>query len=181
LFLRSKPKSQIKLKSKKGISRSNAVTALVLVTFVGIVVVALVLTYVLPSIEPARTTTTSSGLYFAGLMLVSGASSSSSFNKTCLGDAYLELYVTNLSATPVNLTSVAISSSGIVNATSLIALSNGCLPISEVEPTVQVGANDYLVQTYPNVPVAPYTIWNVTIEFSDGQTLVQRGLVAQPT
>lgn len=180
--MRSKPKSKLKLKSKLGISRSSAITAFVLVTFVGIVVVALVLTYIVPSIEPVRSTSSSiSGLYFAGLTLVSGGSSSSSFNKTCSGDAYLELYVSNLLTNPVNLTSITISSSGIANATSLIALSNGCLPISDVEPTVQVGANDYLVQTYPDVPVPPYTTWNVTIEFSNGQTLVQAGLVAQPT
>ena len=113
--------------------------------------------------------------------MISGTDSTNSFNASCSGDAYLELAVSNLTSNPISITNVTIFATRMqTNATALIPLSNGCIPVSEARPEISSGANQYLVVTYPNVPIPPFTQWNVTFVFSNGQTLTQNDLVSNP-
>jgi hypothetical protein len=164
---------------RSGFSKSNAVTLLIVGIFVGIVIAALVLTYA-PS---GRTsTTTNDPISVSGLTLISGTGSSASLNKTCAGDTYLQIYVTNNSPNIYYLTNVTmIEYHTSKNSTALTPLSNGCLPVSESNPEVPQGANDVLIQTYPVASVPPYTGWNVTIIFSNGQSVFQPDLLSSPS
>jgi hypothetical protein len=170
-----------KFKDKRAISRSSVITSGVVGGFVVLVIVGLVLGYLL--VPGGGSTTTSAGsLSFSGIILISGQSSASSLNSTCMGDSSLEIYVTNTSPNTIAMTNVTIFASRLsTNATTLVPLSNGCLPVSENNPQIQAGANDLGILTYPNVPIPPYENWNVIINFSDGQNLTQLGLTSEPT
>jgi hypothetical protein len=170
-----------RIKNKQGVSKSNLITSVVVGGFVILVISALVLAYLVnPTVKNTSSTTPS--LYFSGVVLISGSASSSSLNTTCSGDSQLEIYVTNSSPNTISMTNVIISASRLLtNATSLVPLSNGCVPVSEDNPPIQSGSNDLLILTYPSIPVPPYTNWNVTIDFSNGQRLSQSSLTSEPT
>lgn len=169
-----------KIKDRRAISRSNLITSLLVGSFVVVVVVGLVLGYLVT--PPNQSTSSSqSGLSFSGITLISGQASSNSLTTTCTGDAQLDVYVTNLSPSTITMTNVTIFASRLsTNATTLVPLSNGCLPVSESTPEIQSGANDLVILTYPNIPIPPYENWNVIISFSDGQNLTQLGLTSEP-
>lgn len=168
------------MRSQRGISKSNAVTLLIVGIFVGIVVASLVLTYA-PNGSVNSSSSTTDPIFVSTLTLISGSGSSVSLNKTCAGDTYLEIYVTNNSPNIFYLTNVTMSAyHSSAKGTVLIPLSNGCLPVSEGNPEVPQGADDVLIQTYPDVSVYPYSGWNVTVNFSNGQSLFQPDLLASP-
>ena len=146
-----------------------------------LVVAALVFTYVdNPLNQRISTTTTTTSLYFSGIILISGSESSNSLNTTCSGDSQLDIYVTNTSPNTISMTNVTIFASGLSkNATTLVSLPNGCLPISEDPPAIQSGTNDLLIATYPNIAVPYLSHWNVIINFSNGQNLTQTNLISQ--
>jgi hypothetical protein len=165
--------------NRSAYTKSSIITTVLVVIFVAIVIYGLVLTY-LPTKQDNTSTTET--LYTSGLTLISGSASSISFNQTCLGDTYLQLYVTNNSPNIYYLTNVTITAfhSSAKNSTVLVPISNGCLPVYESRPEIPEGSDDILIQTYPAVSVPPYTGWNVTIEFSDGQNITQPNLQAEP-
>lgn len=169
-----------RIKGKQGISRSNLITSVVVGGFVILVISALVLTYL---VNPPNqsTSSTAPSLYFSGITLISGSGSSNSLNTTCSGDSQLEVYVTNSSPNTIYMTNVTISASRLsTNATTLVPISNGCLPVSENNPPIQSGSDDLLILTYPSIPVPPYTNWNVTVDFSNGQRLTKSSLISEP-
>jgi hypothetical protein len=168
-----------RIRSKQGISRSNLITSLVVGGFVTLVVLGLVFAYVLiPSGHSASTTQKS--LFFSGITLISGSASSSSLNKSCSGDSYLEVYVTNNSNNTIYMENVTMLASNPSNSgTSLVSLSNGCIVISEDPQAVEPGSIDQSILTYPNVPVPFLSNWNVTVYFSNGQNLTQTRLTAE--
>jgi hypothetical protein len=161
-----------RIRIKQGVSQSNLITSIVVGGFVVLVVAGLVLAYLTPTPNES-TSTTAQALFFSGLSLLSGSGSSNSLNATCSGDSQLELSVTNSAPNTIYMTNVTMSESHSTNATTLVPLSNGCIPVSENNPPIASGSNDFQILTYPSVPVPPYTSWNVTIYFSDGQTLSQ--------
>ncbi len=170
-----------RFKDKQGISRSNLITSILVGGFVILVVAALVLAYL---VNPPNNNTPSSvqSLYFSGIVLISGSASTSSLTTPCSGDSQLALYVTNSSPNTISMTNVTLFASRLsTNATTLVRLSNGCDPVSEDNPSIQPGSNDLSILTYPSIPVPPYTNWNVTIDFSNGQRLTQLSLTSQPT
>ena len=145
--------------------------------FVGLVVIGMLFVWVFPS-----NTATGGGLSVSALTLISGSASSLSFNKTCAGDTYLEIYVSNSGSSSISLTNASITlydsphTQGVV----LVPESSGCIPVWESNPTIPPNSDDILIQTYPDVPVPPYTGWNVTILFSNGEKLTQPDLAASP-
>jgi hypothetical protein len=170
------------LSVSSGLSKSNAVTLLIVGVFVGIVVVSLVVTYAPLGTSETTPTTTNDPITISGLTLTSGSASYESLNKTCGEYASLQISVTNDSPNIYYLSSVTIIEyhSSKNNGTVLTPASNGCLPVSETNPEVPQGADDVLIQTYPNVTVGFPSIWNVTINFSNGQSVFQPALTAQP-
>jgi hypothetical protein len=164
-----------RIKAKKAISRSNLITSIVAGGFVILVVAGLVIAYLSP---PAKSNSSSTqSLYFSEITLISGSASSSSLNTTCSGDSQLDVYVTNSSPNTIYMTNITMGSSNhAANTTTLVPLSNGCVPVSEDNPAIESGSNDLEILTYPSVPVPPYTSWNVTIDFSNGQRVTQLSL-----
>jgi hypothetical protein len=145
--------------------------------FVILVVVGLVISYIGPL--PKSSSNTKQSLYFSQISLISGSASSASLNMTCKGDSQLDIYVTNTSPNTIYMINVTISSSGHgANSAVLIPLSNGCLPVSEDNPAIQPGSNDLEIITYPSVLIHPYTSWNVTVDFSNGQKITQLSLAS---
>jgi hypothetical protein len=169
-----------RIKDKPGISKSNLITSVVVGGFVILVISGLALAYLVNPPNQGTSSTTQS-LYFSGLALISGSGSSNSLNTTCSGDSNLDVYVTNSSPNTIYMTNVTISASRLsTNATTLVPLNNGCIPVSENNPAIQAGSNDLLIETYPSIAVPPYTNWNVTIDFSNGQRLTQSSLTSEP-
>jgi hypothetical protein len=160
---------------KTGISRSNLITTIIVGGFVILVIAGLVISF-LPA--PSNSTTNrTQALYFSQISLISGSASSNSLNTTCKGDSQLEIYVTNSSPETIYLTNVTMVSSSLnMNGTTLVPLNNGCIPVSEDNPAIQGGSNDLEIVTYPSLNVQPYTRWNVTASFSNGQRISQLSL-----
>lgn len=162
-----------------GLSKSNAITLLVVGVFVALVIVSLVLTYA-PSVTTA--TTPNDPISISALTLIAGSASSVSLNKTCGEYASLQIYVTNNSPNIYYLSNVTIMEyhASKNNGTTLTPVSNGCLPVSQTNPEVPQGADDVLIQTYPDITVVFPSIWNVTVNFSNGQNVFQAALAATP-
>jgi hypothetical protein len=169
-----------KIEDRRAVSRSNLLTSIIVGGFVIVVIVGLVLGYL---IVPTKGSTSSSvqELSFSGITLISGAASSNSLTATCMGDAQLEIFVTNISPNTIAMTNVTIFGPKLsTNATTLVPTSNSCLPVSENNPQIQSGANDLTILTYPSIPIPPYENWNLIIRFSDGQNLTQLSLTSEP-
>ena len=140
-------------------------------SFVGVVVIALVWANITPA-GPQGTT-----LSFQELALFGGPASTHSLNESCKGDSQLEVYISNSSPSAVSIQSVAISGSGVENATAFVTVSNACLTISEASPVIPAGG-DYQLVGYVSAPLVYTRPYNCTIIFSNGQSITNM-LLAQ--
>ena len=149
---------------KQRFSKSNIFTGVVVVGFAALVIFALVYTGMLSGTQGTE-------LSYQQLTLYGGSASVHSYTATCSGAALLELSAHNPTSSPVNISSITISSSG-VNATVYVSLSNGCLTIQE--SGVSVPANgDYKLEGYVSEPLAFASTYRCVITFSNGQELNQ--------
>ena len=158
-------------KSKHFAISSNLLTGTIVGGFVGLVVFALVWTSIMPG------TVQSSQLSYEELALFGGSPSTRSLNATCAGAAELEVYIQNPSTNNVSIVNVAISGSGVTNATAMVIVSNSCLTVSESSPVILAGG-DYQLEGYINTPLRYTSTYNCFIRFSDGETMNQT-LIAQ--
>jgi hypothetical protein len=146
---------------------SNLLTALLVGSFVSVVVIALVWANVTPG-NPAGTT-----LDFQEAALFAGNPSTRSLNAQCSGAAELEVYINNPAPYPVTIQNVTISGSNLKqNATVLLIVSNSCLTVSESAPSVPNGG-DYELDGYVTASIVPYATYHCFVYFSNGQILNQ--------
>ena len=156
------------------ISKSTALTSIIVAIFVIAVVAGLFLTY-------TSNTNNQPSFSVSQITLQSGTASTSSLNKTCSGDSELDIYVSNTLSTTIYLKNVTIFGSSLSqNGTTLVTVSSGCLPVDESNPVIASGSNDFLIASYPDIPLPLGTLCNVEIEFSNGQNLTE-ALIAQAT
>jgi len=161
---------RLEKRNRSGIS-SNLITGTIVGGFVGIVVFALIWTSVAQG--PAQTPK----LSYEELALFGGSASTRSLNSTCIGAAELEAYIQNPEANNISIVNIAISGSGVPNATALVTISNSCLTISESSPIIPAGGN-YQLQGYIDAPLRYTSTYNCIIQFSDGEVMNQT-LIAQ--
>jgi hypothetical protein len=162
----------IKLAARKSIS-SNLATGLILGIFVGLVIIALVIVYALP---PSSTSPSGfSGISLSEIILYSGPGSAISYSQGCnFNEAQLQVYATNNSTLTINLTNETLFGGSLShNATALVPVSSGCLPISQSEAPIAAGDHDLVVSSYPNVDLPLGSNCYVRIEFSNGQNFTQ--------
>lgn len=163
---------------KKGALSSNLVVGLILVAFVGLVIFGLVEAYVLP--PPPASSSGFSGISVSELILYSGPGSKLSYTQSCdVNEAQLQAYVTNNSTSTINLTNETFYGGYLTqNATALVPVSSGCLPISQSVASISAGQDDLVISSYPDVNLPLGSSCYVNIQFSNGQILTQL-LVAQ--
>jgi hypothetical protein len=157
---------------------SNLIVGLILIAFVGLVIAGLVVAYILPS--PAPTSSGFSGITVSELILYSGPGSKLSYNQGCnVNEASLQVYVTNNSTSTINLTNETFYGGYLShNATALVPVSSGCLPIAQSIAPITAGQDDLVISSYPDVNLPLGSSCYVNIQFSNGQNLTQL-LVAQ--
>ncbi|MDG7000877.1 MAG: hypothetical protein JRN15_17425 [Nitrososphaerota archaeon] len=155
---------------RKAIS-SNLLVGLIVGLFVGAVVIALVVVNVFPMQQ-------STELSFQGFSLLSGSSSVQSYSSKCQGDAMFEFNVINPSQNSIQIESIVISGSTLQrNASVLVVVSNGCLPLSQGKPEIPPSSN-YQFVGYLDTPLQFGATFNCLIELGNGQSLSQT-LIAQ--
>ncbi len=157
-------------RERKALS-SNLLTGTIVGGFVGVVVLALVWTSIMPGSPP------STQLAYQELALFGGSPSVRSLNTTCGGAAQLEVYIQNPSIDNISIVNVVINGSGVNNATALVIISNSCLTVAESSPVVPAGG-DYQLEGYINAPLRYTSTYDCYIQFSDGETINQT-LIAQ--
>jgi len=150
---------------------SNLLTGTLVGGFVGVVVLVLVWTSIMPG-SPQNTQ-----LAYQELTLFGGSASVRSLNSTCGGAAQLEIYIQNPSVDNISIVNVVVSGSGVDNATALVIVSNSCLTLSESLPIIPAGG-DYQLEGYIDQPLRYTSTYNCFIQFSDGETINQT-LIAQ--
>ena len=150
---------------------SNLLTGAIVGGFVGIVVLALVWTSIVPG------TTQNPQLSYEELALFGGSASVRSLNSTCGGAAQLEVYIQNPSANNITIANVTINGNGVTNATALVIVSNSCLTVAESSPVIPAGG-DYQLEGYVNAPLRYTSTYDCYVQFSDGEILNQT-LIAQ--
>lgn len=160
----------MRLEGKRAIS-SNILVGLIVGLFVGAVVVALVVVNLFPSQQ-------SNELSFQGFSLFSGSSSVQSYTSKCQGDAIFEFNVINPSQSSVKVLNIVISGSTLQhNASTLVVVSNGCLPLSQGNPLIPPDTN-YQFVGYVDTPLQFGATYSCLIELGNGQNLTQV-LIAQ--
>jgi hypothetical protein len=158
-------------KTRRTAISSNLLTGTIVGGFVGLVVIALIWASVAPG-SPR-----SNQLAYEEIALFGGPPSTHSLNSTCQGDAQFEVFIQNPTADNITVENVAISGSGVKNASVFVALSNACLTIAESSPVVPSNG-DYQLEGYASVPLRYTSTYDCFIEFSNGQILNET-LIAQ--
>lgn len=163
-------RAAVRRNHRKAIS-SNLLVGLIVGLFVGAVVIALVIVNVFPSQQSTQ-------LSFQGFSLFSGSPSVQSYSTKCQGDAIFEFNVINPSQNSIQVVNVVISGSTLSrNASTLVIVSNGCLPISQGNPVIPPNSN-YQFVGYVDTPLQFGTTYNCLIELGNGQNVTQT-LIAQ--
>jgi hypothetical protein len=157
---------------------SNLAVAIIVGTFVGVVIIGLAVAYALP--PGSGGSGVFRGISISGLTLYSGPGSTSSLTHTCnVNEAQLQVYATNNSTSTIVLTNETLYGGSLShNGTGLVPVSNGCLPISESGAAVDAGESDFVISSFPSVDLPLGSSCYVEIQFSNGQNFTQL-LVAQ--
>ncbi|HKW03996.1 MAG TPA: hypothetical protein VJN71_01735 [Nitrososphaerales archaeon] len=157
---------------------SNLITALIVGTFVILVVVGLLIAnfgyYFFPS-----NTLNEPGISFSALQIFSGTNSSISYTGSCAGDAYLVVDMHNNTPNAIHVSNVTIYGPSLPqNATTLVTVSNNsCLPLSQSSPEIPPDS-DYQFVGYLTIPIQPFTNCYFNLQLDNGQNISQL-LVAQ--
>jgi hypothetical protein len=158
-------------RSKLALS-TNIVTAAIVGTFVGIVIIALVFVN-LPSASPNTTSNCggveSGAICLTSIQLYSGSKSEVTLSQNCTGDAQLVIHGTNLSTEMSNITKISIVSVGSPGeyATVLVAGSNSCLTLGDATPSIPSGFFSFY--GYADEPITYLQTYNYSLTFGDGQ------------
>jgi hypothetical protein len=159
---------------RSAISKSSLLASVVVAVIVAVVMTALYLSF-LPGTGPA---TTSDQISILNATLYSGNPSTHSGSSPCLGDALLDIQLFNPFSTPVNIANVVIhGSSSQSNATAFLSISNSCLLVSEVKPTIDPGSS-FTLAGYVSVPLQIGAMYSYFVQFDNGQSINQT-LLAQ--
>ena len=154
---------------------------LIIGTFVGVVVLGLVIVNLGYVFFPSTTTTNSQSpaISLSGITLYSGSPSTVSYNSTCQGDAIIQVYMTNNSPNILHITNATIYGSAVPhNGSALLSVSsNSCLPLSQADLALQPDSQ-YILNGYLNIPLALGTTCNFQIVYDNGQSFTQI-LIAQ--
>ncbi len=141
---------------------SNLKVGLIVGTFVGVVVIALALSVMLPPASQG------SSVSLQSISLFSGSASAHSFTTSCQGDAKFEIYFENPTSQPIGVSQTVVYGGPILrNDSVLLSGSNSCLYVSEVNP--QLGQGSTFFDGYVNGSLAFGTVYDYTIVLSNGQ------------
>ncbi|GEM_PF-2460605 len=177
--MRLKITKGVKMSRRDGVS-SNLATALIVGSFVGLVIIALVFAYSPfdhsgPSQCGGGESTTP--ICITSIQLYSGSPSNIESRQNCTGDAQIVVEGENLSNNTYHVSKVVITGgSSHVNATALVPVSNSCLTLKDANPAIPPGFFSFV--GYISQPLVFGQEYNYSISFDDGQ--VQSGaLIAQ--
>lgn len=159
---------------------SNLATTIIVGIFVGLVIVGMLVAYIFPPSGSAQNSGGFQGISLSEIILYSGPGSVNSYNQTCnVNEAQLQVYATNNSTANITLTNETFWGGSLGhNATGLVPVSNGCLPISQSGASIGPGVDDLVIESYPSTNLQLATSCYVDVQFSNGQNFTQL-LVAQ--
>jgi hypothetical protein len=152
---------------------TNLLTAVIVISFVAVVTVALVLSFLPSSSSGCGTTVPSNFVCLTGLVLYSGDKSVASTNQSCEGFAQLEISGYNQSPNSVQVTNITVyQSSASMTGSALIGGSNSCLDfVYNSQPLT--AQSDFDLEVYLNVTIGTGSNWNAFVSFDNGQNLTQ--------
>ena len=149
---------------------SNLIAGLIVGTFVGLVVLGLILANFGYLFFPNNTTTQGPEITLSAYQLFSGSGSTVSYTSTCNGDAYLVVDMYNNTPNIIHITNVTIYGSSLPhNATTLVSVSsNSCLSLTQSSPEIPPNS-DYEFVGYLTIGLQPLTNCYFLMQFDNGQ------------
>ena len=151
---------------------TNLLTAVIVVSFVTVVGVALVLSFLPSSSTGCGSSVASNYVCLTGLTLYSGNPSVLSTTQSCQGFAELEISGYNQSPNSVRVTNITIYQTSGAEGSALVSGSDSCLSyIYNSEPIA--AQSDFDLYAYLNVTIGASSNWNAFISFDSGQNVTQ--------